>query len=139
MYNYNQINPYQIPKQCVVPEVNGYKGAELYSLGANSSVLLLDSNSPIVYLKQTDSAACANITAFDLVEHKTAEQKEYENINARLSRLEKMLNEQFTAKQPTTSQQPDEQSANSTGNATLQNAKSNTTAVSQSSSSGKRT
>lgn len=138
MYNLNQFNPYQMPKQTLVPEVNGYKGAELYSLGANSSVLLLDSNLPIVYLKQTDSAACAKITAFDLVEHKTDEQKEYESINTRLARLEQMISEQFIDKQSATSQQLNEQPANTTGNSAMPNEKPNSSTVGKSNGTGKR-
>ena len=58
---------------CKVPEVNGINGANAYQIGVNSSVLLLDTNLPIVYLKQTDGGGYATVTAFDFVADINAE------------------------------------------------------------------
>lgn len=124
MYNFN---PYQPIKQCVVPEVNGINGANAYQIAPNSSVLLLDNKDPIVYLKQTDGGGYATTTAFDLVPHKDKTQIEYDDINTRLSRLEQIINEQTSTTR--TNEQPDEQSADSTSNATVQNARNDSSTV----------
>ena len=70
-------NAYQ---SCKVPEVNGMNGANAYQIGVNSSVLLLDTNLPIVYLKQTDGGGYATVSAFDLVPHKDTATKTIEDI-----------------------------------------------------------
>ena len=73
----NYFNAYQ---SCKVPEVNGMNGANAYQIGVNSSVLLLDTNLPIVYLKQTDGGGYATVSAFDLVPHKDTATKTIEDI-----------------------------------------------------------
>ena len=73
----NYFNSYQ---SCKVPEVNGMNGANAYQIGVNSSVLLLDTNLPIVYLKQTDGGGYATVSAFDLVPHKDTATKTIEDI-----------------------------------------------------------
>ena len=73
----NYFNAYQ---SCKLPEVNGMNGANAYQIGVNSSVLLLDTNLPIVYLKQTDGGGYATVSAFDLVPHKDTATKTIEDI-----------------------------------------------------------
>lgn len=129
----NYFNSYQ---SCKVPEVNGMNGANAYQIGVNSSVLLLDTNSPIVYLKQTDGGGYATVSAFDLVPHKDTATKTIEDINSRLDRLEELIREQVTNageyKQPT--QQP----PSATSNAIMQNAGNDTRAVSSTNGAAKR-
>ena len=63
-----------------MPEANGMNGANAYQIGVNSSVSLLDTNLPIVYLKQTDGGGYATVSAFDLVPHKDTATKTIEDI-----------------------------------------------------------
>ena len=119
---------------CKVPEVNGMNGANAYQIGVNSSVLLLDTNLPIVYLKQTDGGGYATVTAFDLVAHKDAETRNMEDIKSRLDRLEELINEQALRilrlfGNNTTS---------STDNAVVQNERDVTRAVGSSNGTAKR-
>ena len=44
--------------------VNGRNGAEAFRLAPNSSILLMDENDPIVWLKQTDGAGYATVTPY---------------------------------------------------------------------------
>ena len=46
----------QMPQRCQVIKVNGRNGADAFRMAADSSVLLLDENDPIVWLKTTDGA-----------------------------------------------------------------------------------
>lgn len=121
---------------CKVPEVNGMNGANAYQIGANSSVLLLDTNLPIVYLKQTDGGGYATVTAFDLVAHKDAETKNMEDIKSRLDRLEVLISEQVTNARG--DKQFAQQSASSTDNAVVQNERDVTRAVGSSNGTAKR-
>lgn len=130
--NYNSV------MQSRVAEVNGINGANAYQLAPNSSVLLLDSQKPIVYLKQTDGAGYGTVNAFDLVEHKDESTKNFENIDERLKRLEQMIYEQTVTEQPKSSQQPNEQSANATGSAAVSDARNDSTTIGHANSSTAR-
>lgn len=121
---------------CKVPEVNGINGANAYQIGANSSVLLLDTNLPIVYLKQTDGGGYATVTAFDLVPHKDTATKEIEDINSRLDRLEELIREQ--ASNTGGNKQFAQQSASSTDNAVVQNERDVTRTVGSANGTAKR-
>lgn len=130
--NYNNVI------QCRVAEVNGINGANAYQLAPNSSVLLLDSQKPIVYLKQTDGAGYGTINAFDLVEHKDESVKTFEGFDDRLKRLEQIIYEQATTEQPKPGKQPDEQPTNPTGATALPNARNDAGTVSNANSTAKR-
>lgn len=47
----------QMPQRCQVIKVNGRNGADAFRMAADSSVLLLDENDPIVWLKTTFTLA----------------------------------------------------------------------------------
>ena len=130
--NYNSVMPSR------VAEVNGINGANAYQLAPNSSVLLLDSQKPIVYLKQTDGAGYGTVNAFDLVEHKDERTKNFENIDERLKRLEQMIYEQASTEQPKSGQQPNEQPTNATGSAAVPDARNDSSAIGHANSSTAR-
>lgn len=89
---YPQMNyPIQnYPRQEVI-RVMGKEGANVYTLGPNSSALLLDTNKPIIYLVQTDGAGYKTITAYSISLYKEEPETTLEE---RVSRLEAQLNEQ---------------------------------------------
>ena len=130
--NYNSV------MQSRVAEVNGINGANAYQLAPNSSVLLLDSQKPIVYLKQTDGAGYGTVNSFDLVEHKDESTKNFENIDERLKRLEQMIYEQTATEQPKSSQQPNEQPTNATGSAAVPDARNDSATIGHANSSTAR-
>ena len=121
---------------CEVPEVNGMNGANAYQIGVNSSVLLLDTNLPIVYLKQTDGGGYATVTAFDLVAHKDVETRNMEDIKSRLDRLEELINEQVIDARG--NEQFAQQSTGTTSNAVVQNERDVTRAVGSANGTAKR-
>lgn len=55
--------------------VTNYQAAENYMVAPNSAVVLWDSNSPVIYLKQCDASGKPTLKIYDLVE-RTAEQKQ---------------------------------------------------------------
>lgn len=99
MYSYLNQNlyPYQStisPTRPVeIPHVNGQNGAQAYQLPANSSILLLDDNAPIVYLVRTDSAGYKTITPYAIQEYKPEPAIDIRALLERVESLERRLNE----------------------------------------------
>ena len=69
-----------------VTRVNGRNGADAFRMAPNSSILLMDENDPIVWLKQTDGAGYATVTPYQ-----AAAPVDVENLETRVKRLEEML------------------------------------------------
>ena len=90
-------NPYLMPRQSI-PQVNGFKGAEMYQMGVNSQAMMLDTDMPICYIKETDGAGYPTIKAYDLVPHKDEQTIQQESILSRLQEIEERLsrNESIT-------------------------------------------
>jgi len=74
----NEFNPYgmsyapqplyqQQPPQVKIFNVNGRTGAEAFKLGPDSSIFLLDSKDPVIWMVTTDSAATKTITRIKAV------------------------------------------------------------------------
>lgn len=100
MYNPNYM--FNSVRQTKIVEVNGINGATAYAIAPNSSVILLDTTAPIVYIKTTDGNGYANVAAYDLVPHK---EQTTSNLEERIKRLEDLLNESLvTTKQSNTEQ-----------------------------------
>ena len=57
--------------------VNGKQSADGYPMSPNSSVILMDSNLPRFYLKQTDASGIATIKAYDFKEVEEEKPVEY--------------------------------------------------------------
>ena len=57
--------------------VNGKQSAETYQMPANSSVILMDSNTNRFYLKQTDASGTATIRTYDFTESEDDKPTEY--------------------------------------------------------------
>lgn len=74
------IYPYNTPllqQQQTIQYVNGRQSAESYQMPANSSVILMDSNLPRFYLKQTDASGLATIRSYDFKETEEVKPAEY--------------------------------------------------------------
>lgn len=83
------------PQQVKVQNVNGIEGAKAYPLAGDSSVLLLDSNNPIVWLVQTDSAGYKTCTPYDIIPHKETPAPtpdDFKALSERISKIEERLN-----------------------------------------------
>ena len=87
-------NPVQQPTQPVqVVRVNGRNGAEAYTIGPNSSALLLDESGTLVWLVTSDGAGYKTIAPYDITPHQAAPAPDFGNLETRISKLEAFVNE----------------------------------------------
>lgn len=70
--NYTPFNPYQQP-QNVYAFVNGLEGAKSYIVPANQTVLLMDSEQPVCYIKSANALGQGTLRYFKLTEVKEAD------------------------------------------------------------------
>lgn len=82
----------QMPLRCQVTRVNGKNGADALKLAENSSILLLDENEPIVWLKTTDGAGYATVTPYTITPYQAAPEISVNDLEARIKRLEDAIN-----------------------------------------------
>ena len=74
------------------PKVNGRNGAGAFNMPADSDVLLLDANDPIVWLVQTDGAGYKTITPYDISPHKEVkEEDKFKSLEDRIAKLEEAV------------------------------------------------
>ena len=95
----NQVPPVQVVR------VNGRNGAEAYSIGPNSSALLLDEGGTLVWLITTDGAGYKTISAYDITPHQTAPAPDFGSLETRIAKLEAIVND--TANSATAKRQRD--------------------------------
>ena len=95
-----------------VVRVNGENGAKAYSLGANSSALLLDESGMMVWLVTSDGAGYKSVSAYDIVPHQEAPKPDYGSLESRIQTIEKRLEEMSNGNARNTSstgkKQPDD-------------------------------
>ena len=83
MYPYYPTVPNVFPAQVNTAQptqiqyVNNKQSAESYQMPVNSSVILMDSNLPRFYMKQTDASGIATIKSFDFKESEDEKPTEY--------------------------------------------------------------
>lgn len=104
-YSYNPfdraagMNPYQSQHQEII-KVNGKEGANAYPLNTpNSSVLMLDINQPILYVKISDGAGYCNITTYTISPFEEVINKtniNTDDLEKRIARLEDIVNESYS-------------------------------------------
>lgn len=64
-------------QQLQIQYVNNRQSVETYQMPANSSVILMDSNLPRFYIKQTDASGAATIKSYDFTETEEEKPTEY--------------------------------------------------------------
>ena len=89
--NFNAVQQPTQPVQVV--RVNGRNGAEAYSIGPNSSALLLDESGTMVWLVTSDGAGFRTVAPYDITPHQTAPAPDFGNLETRIKRLEDFVNE----------------------------------------------
>ena len=100
MYPYNQNLNQNLYQQLLQPmqqqdvvKVNGRGGAEAYQLAPNSSILLLDTTAPMVWLVQTDGAGYKSLIAYDITPHEEEKPVDvYKSLEDRIKKLEEAVN-----------------------------------------------
>ena len=90
-------NPYQgmmaNAQQTQVVKVNGEGGANAYSMGPNSSALLLDTSGTMIWAVTTDGAGYKTVVPYDISPHKNPEQIAVKSLEERIKRLEEMIDD----------------------------------------------
>lgn len=108
-YNYNSINPYgnynsisnlfsqqpqqtqpSLPQQQVI-QVNGKSSVDTINLPPNSSVLLMDTSAPMVWLCVSDGVGKVSSQAFDITPHQEKPPIDVSGIETRLQTVENTL------------------------------------------------
>lgn len=96
--NYNSYNPnnniYQQSQLNHYAFVNGIEGAKSFQLQPNQNIMLMDSDNPICYMKQTNNIGQATLRYFKLVE---VSEQELRNANQVPSNNEYVLKSDFDA------------------------------------------
>ena len=91
------MNPYQGMQpgapQMQVTRVNGEGGANAFAMGPNSSALLLDGSGTMIWAVTTDGAGYKTVVPYDIIPHKSQEEKTYTTLESRIKRLEDMIND----------------------------------------------
>ena len=80
-----------------VIQVNGENGARAFQMAPNSSVLLMDTSAPIVWLCTTDGAGYMTANPFAITPYKPEPPVDVSELQRRIERLEGRLNEQSDA------------------------------------------
>ena len=103
--NYNNYNPYgnYYYQKNEYAFVNGLEGAKSYQMHPNQTVMLMDSDSPVCFMKTTDNMGKATLRCFKLQEVQESElrgvinnndtfQSQINELNDKVANLYKMIN-----------------------------------------------
>ena len=91
-YGIQPIQPIQPTMQTQVVRVNGENGARAFTLGANSSALLLDESGLLVWLVTSDGAGYKTVTPYDITPHQTQPAPDFGSLESRIKKLEELVN-----------------------------------------------
>lgn len=99
MYNLNAGYMPPAPQYELI-KVNGEAGARNFRMAPNSQALLLDETAAIVWHAQTDGTGYLTVTPYDIIPHQQVAPIDINNLAARVTQLEELIN----ARQPNTKQ-----------------------------------
>lgn len=74
-----------------IVRVNGENGARTFQMAPNSSAILLDENSPLVWVVQTDGAGYKTVSPYTITPYQPEPPVDIKGLEARLKRLEEMF------------------------------------------------
>ena len=93
MYPYNAFQNQNILPQQQIIQANGKASIDALRMAPNSSVLIMDTTAPMVWMCVSDGIGNVSATAYDIAVHKEPEPINVNDIDARLSAIEKTLME----------------------------------------------
>ena len=85
-----QPKPNALPQQQVL-QANGKQSIDMLQMAPNSSVLIMDTTAPIVWLCTSDGLGNVSSTPYDISLHKEAPQPDVSSIESRLANVERIL------------------------------------------------
>ena len=92
MYDFGQMSAQRMS----ITQVNGWGGADAFRMGPNSSILLLDQEQPVVYMKKTDGGGFPSVAAYELRPLQRPKPLDANELEERLNRLEALIRESVT-------------------------------------------
>ena len=100
MYNNPYYNPYNNPymqrpalAQQQIIQVNGKASVDTIQLAPNSSVLLMDTSAPIVWMCVSDGVGKVTATPYDITVHQEKPPVDISSVEQRLDNIEKNIKE----------------------------------------------
>jgi hypothetical protein len=87
------MNPSPILPQQQIIQVNGKASVDTIQLAPNSSVLVMDTSAPIVWMCVSDGVGKVTATPYDITIHKEAPPIDMTTIEERITRLERVIEE----------------------------------------------
>ena len=99
-YQQNMPIPAPQPQQNILPpqtviQVNGKASIDALKMSPNSSVLLMDSNEPIVWLCTSDGIGNVTPVPYDITPHKDVPPVDVGNLESRVANIETILTNLF--------------------------------------------
>ena len=94
-YGFIQPNTFQqnvLPQQQII-QVNGKASVDTIQLAPNSSILLMDTSAPIVWMCVSDGIGKVTATPYDIVIHQEEPPVNMKNIEQRLTNIESAITE----------------------------------------------
>ena len=85
LYSMNNAPRYEIIR------VNGEAGAKNFRMGPNSTALLLDNTTSIVWYAQTDGTGYLTVAPFDITPHQIPKPVDMNDLSARVTKLEEII------------------------------------------------
>ena len=99
-YNPYQNQAYTIPYIGNITSVKGAEGCNAFKMGANSSVLLLDEDNPIVWIVRTDGAGYKkDVIPYSITPYVPEPPIDLKALNERLTKMEAILYGKSDSKQ----------------------------------------
>ena len=95
MYNpyqsyYTPINRPTLPQQQII-QVNGKSSVDTIQLAPNSSILVMDTSAPIVWLCVSDGVGKVTSTPYDITLHKETPAPDMASIETRIANIENTI------------------------------------------------
>lgn len=93
MYPFNAFQNQNILPQQQIVQANGKASIDALRMAPNSSILIMDTTAPLVWMCVSDGIGNVSATPYDITAHKEPEPVDANTIDARLSAIERTLTE----------------------------------------------
>ena len=88
--NLPQVQPNILDPHIEIYRVNGEEGAKAFRLAPNSSVILMDTNNPLIWVVVTDGAGYKTVTPFTISPYEPPKPITTNDLSAVITRLEQL-------------------------------------------------
>lgn len=84
------VQPNILPQQQII-QVNGKSSVDTIQLAPNSSILVMDTSAPVVWMCVSDGVGKVTATAYDITLHKDSAPPDIAGIETRLTNIENII------------------------------------------------